>query len=73
MPPPYFQDDLHALHEGMLIGALIRKGINVRPKMDDQGNYTDELAIYFSSEDDNEGELIVVFVKVLPLPQPDAG
>lgn len=67
MPPPYFENDQHALQTGMLIGALIGKGIEVRPEMDDEGHYTGPLAIYFSNDD----EMIVVFVKVLPLPESD--
>jgi len=63
----YFKNDQHAWSAGVLVGSLIRKGISVRPQLDAAGNTTDEVAIYLSNEDD----MVVVFVKVLPLPDPD--
>jgi hypothetical protein len=63
--PPYFQDDMHALQAGLLIGALLKAGFSVIVEQDDEGNYTGLLEISLPSWD-NGAEPIRVPVKVLP-------
>lgn len=35
----HFNDDLHALRTGFLLGTLMRAGIDCNPHTDDEGNY----------------------------------
>jgi hypothetical protein len=39
--PGYFADDRHSLYVGWVIGVGMRHGIDLRPVVDDEGNYTD--------------------------------
>jgi hypothetical protein len=60
----YWQDDTHPLLAGMLLGVLMRKGIDAEPVMDGRGNYSDVMSIrmpYFVNGIQRE-----VTVRVLP-------
>ena len=58
-----FQDDNHALTVGMFVGFLMRNGIDARPGVDRDGNYTDTVGVEM---DVPGGEVILVEVRVLP-------
>lgn len=58
-----FQDDDHALRTGMLIGALMKAGIQVIVEIDDEQNYTNNLTIVFPG--DRFVDEFAVHVKVL--------
>jgi hypothetical protein len=59
----YFEDDDHALKQGMLLGYLMKAGVRARPEMDDQHNYTDVLVIDVV---DPDGTFFPIRVRTLP-------
>ena len=60
----HFQDDQHALHTGMLVGALMKAGIMVIMGLDDEQNYTNDLTLIFPG--DRFVDELAVHIKVLP-------
>lgn len=58
-----FQDDDHAFRTGMLIGALMKAGIQVIVEIDDEQNYTNRLTVVLPG--DRFVDEISVHVKVL--------
>lgn len=61
--PPYFTDDMHALHVGFLAGALVQAGFMLILEHDDDGNYTGEIEISLPSwEEDAEPIRVVIRV-----------
>jgi len=56
-------DDMHALHEGFLVGSLMQAGLNVTIETDSEGNYTDIVTVRLPDE---EGlPPVVIRIKVL--------
>lgn len=45
MPVRHFADDRHAIYVGWVLGSLIRTSSQVRPVLDDRGNYTDRIEV----------------------------
>ncbi len=42
---PYFANDRHALYVGTIIGIAMRNGVDVRPVVDEDGNYKPRIYI----------------------------
>ena len=60
----HFENSTHALRAGLLIGLLMKEGIQVEPVMDGK-DYTDVLSITVPV-DDRGWNNVVVEVRVLP-------
>ena len=59
-----FDNDVHALKAGMVIGKLMGLGVMVWPEIDDDGDYTDTIQMRLQLD---QGEPPVdVRLKVLP-------
>jgi hypothetical protein len=61
-----FQDDDHALRAGMLIGGLMKAGIQAIPEIDGEGNYTPNITVLFPG--DRFVDEVSVHIQVLPTP-----
>ena len=48
---PYFDSAQEALLMGMFLGTLVSKGIEAFPEVDDQGDYTDVVAVVMEFEE----------------------
>jgi hypothetical protein len=44
-PSRNFANDRHALQAGFLMGLMLKHGVDIRPVVDDDGNYTDAYTI----------------------------
>lgn len=66
--PPHFVDERHALYVGWILGIAMRNGIDARPGIDDDGNYTDRLTVVLG---DRTGMLPVTVEFIVPPPPAD--
>ena len=62
-----FVDDRHALYVGWVLGCAMRAGVDARPVVDDDGNYTDRLVI----ELPDQAEPVAYTITVVVPPPPD--
>jgi len=60
----------HALYAGWVVGQALAAGLDVRPILDDDGNYTDRFALDVDRFDRGESVGSVVLTVVVP-PPPD--
>ena len=49
-PSRNFASDRHALQAGFLFGLMIKHGVDIRPVVDEAGNYTDTYTIRLDGE-----------------------
>ena len=61
--PPYFTNDDHALRTGMLVGTLMKAGIDAYLSVDDDGNFLNEIVVNLESD---VVDPIKVRISVLP-------
>lgn len=59
----HFEDNNHAIHTGMLMGLLSKKGIAGKPTVDERGDYTPVIQIDVPL--DKEGTFIPIYIRVL--------
>lgn len=65
-PNRNFVDDRHALYAGAILGIAMKHGLNLRPCIDTEGNYTNHLRL--SLEDPAE---VPVVIELIVPPPPD--
>lgn len=62
-----FQNDDQAIHAGLLLGLLMRHGVEAQPVLDDDGNYTPHMLIKIDmGEVLGKPQFVQVEVAVLP-------
>ena len=64
----YFDGDRHALYVGWVLGVAMRAGVDVRPEVDDEGNYTDRLIVVLP---DRTSPVEYIITLVVPPPPDD--
>ncbi len=62
-----FIDERHTFYVGWVLGIARHNGVDAEPVLDDDGNYTDRLAIPLADRGDN----LVSVTVVVPPPPPD--